>query len=961
MMTVAQPGTTGQLSKYHQKDDYYLKEKGEWQGRGAEILGLTGEVKPEDFHAVLDGKHPETGVQLRPRNGEKIRAGLDLVFSAPKSVSILALGDKRIKELHDQAVKTSLEYIEKHNVQAREQNEGVRRALHTGKAVFAKFDHLTSREMDPQLHTHSVLMNLTQTDAGKWKAIHNDSLFFDQVKLGQIYRNEFANLLQKDGYAIRISDRKEGFFDIVGVDENLIEKFSSRRAQVIAKVEEYKASGKYADASEPRLFELAALGSRAAKPDSVDKALLKETWLETIYQSGNSLQEMLSASKMSSRQREAFEKSSWTDHHLLRASRLITDHEAVFPKIEIVSETARLSLGKNSLSDIEASFKKLQTEGPIINLGERESSLNSINYFSTKEMMAIENEIVNFVNASKNKYTPSFSQTEIDTFLDKQNQKRDWRFTDGQRKSVHTILTSPDQVNIIQGDAGTGKTTYLEVVKELSEQKNMSVLGVGFTGKSAASLKQIGIEAMTINALLNQDIRFVEPRPERISIMDRIASFLKSEKKENNFSFEIEKGSTLIIDEASMTGNKQIFELLKLADKGNLKVIIQGDKKQLPSISAGRMHDILQHKTHVEKVFLNESVRQKKLSDAHENIKAFHENGLEGVLENLNDQGNVIHFTRKDVLIDELRNEFLKERQSGSVLVLVDQNELRERLNKKLREALVNDGKVSGKGFTLKTLSPASITSKDSVYANSYAEGQQILLHEKTGDFEKGSYEISEIDNTQNVIRLKDARGKIKPLITDHHGEKISAYDVAEKQFSKGDKIVFLKNDRRLGVENGNIGLIEKIDRTGNLTVKVSGKTITFSTTDDGENLKYNYIDHGYAVTVHKSQGSTVDRTIYLHDSSSGIPSANSLYVAMTRSRQSTKIFTQSQKLLKKHSDKWIEKTSTLDDYEHKNFHVREFLKANLEMEGKGTSAKKDQDHSLKINQSKENSIEIEM
>ena len=960
-MTVAPPGTTGQLSKYHQKDDYYLKEKGEWQGRGAEILGLLGEVKPEDFHAVLDGKHPETGVQLRPRNGEKIRAGVDLVFSAPKSVSILALGDKRIKELHDQAVKTSLDYIEKHNVQAREQHEGVRRTFHTEKAVIAKFDHLTSREMDPQLHTHSVLVNLTQTESGKWRAIHNDSLFFDQLKLGQIYRNELANLLQKDGYAIRITDRKQGFFDIVGVDESLIEKFSTRRAQVKAKVDEYKASGKYADASEARLYELAALGSRAAKPDSVNKELLKKDWMEAITQSGNTLEGMLSASRMNSRQKEVFEKSNRTDTHLMKASRLITDHEAVFPKIEIVSETARLSLGKNSLQDIEASFKKLQTEGPITNLGERESRLNSTPYFSTKEMMAIENEIVHFVNASKNKYAPSFNTKEVDTFLDKKNKKRDWDFTQGQRKSVHTILTSPDQVNIIQGDAGTGKTTYLEAVKELSGQKNMSVLGVGFTGKSAASLKNVGIEAMTINSLLNQDIKFVDPKPARLSMMDRVLSLLQSEKKEKDFSFEVERGSVLIIDEASMTGNRQIFELLKVAREGNLKVIIQGDKKQLPSISAGRMHDILQHKTGVEKVYLDESVRQKKMSNAHENIKAFHANGLAGVLDNLNDQGNVIHFTRKDVLIDELRNEFLKERQSGSVLVLVDQNELRDRLNKKLRQALIDERKISGKGFTLKTLTPASITSKDSIYANSYTEGQQILFHEKTSDFKKGHYEITEVDNTQNIIRVKDAQGKTQSLKADHHGEKILAYDVSEKQFSKGDEIVFLKNDRRLGVENGNIGVIEKIDRTGNLTVKVSDKTVTFSTNDDGDNLKYNYIDHGYAVTVHKSQGSTVDRTIYLHDSRSGVPSANSLYVAMTRSRQSTKIFTQSQKLLKKHSDKWIEKSSTLDDYEHKNFHVREYLKTNLEMEGKGTSIKKDRGHSLEINQAKENSIEIEM
>ena len=221
------------------------------------------------------------------------------------------------------------------------------------------------------------------------------------------------------------------------------------------------------------------------------------------------------------------------------------------------------------------------------------------------------------------------------------------------------------------------------------------------------------------------------------------------------------------------------------------------------------------------------------------------------------------------------------------------------------------------------------------------------------GALEKGGYEIVGVDNKHNVIHLKSQNGKIHPLSTDQYGEKISAFDVAEKEFSKGDEIVFLKNDKRLGVENGNIGVIEKIDRHGNVTVGLKNKTVTFNFNDHDDHLKYNYVDHGYAVTVHKAQGSTVDQTIYVHDSRSGIPSANSLYVAMTRSRQSTKIFTQSQELLKKHGGRWIEKTSTLDDYEHRHVPVKESLKVQ--------PLKNEKENSPSITRRQENCIEPEI
>ena len=287
MLSIGAVASAAQGASYYEKDGYYAKDDPEhreasaWFGKGAEALGLSGPVDPDTFRAVLEGKVPDgSGTELgrRGRDGEIThRPGRDLTFSAPKSVSIAALigGDGRIIDVHDRAVKAALAWTEKNAVETRMQDPETGRMVRTGgqKMVIATFRHDTSRNLDPALHTHSVLANMVQGEDGKWRTMANEKLYHSKMLLGAIYRNELAAGLTRLGYDIE-KTHADGRFEIAGVSREAIRAFSTRRAEIEAAMAE-RGLGDTAD--HPRHAERAALMTRAIKRE-VDRDELRRVW-----------------------------------------------------------------------------------------------------------------------------------------------------------------------------------------------------------------------------------------------------------------------------------------------------------------------------------------------------------------------------------------------------------------------------------------------------------------------------------------------------------------------------------------------------------------------------------------------------------------------------------------------------------------------------------------------------------
>jgi conjugative relaxase-like TrwC/TraI family protein len=256
MITISKPLSSGQAKTYHRedfgnaRDNYYTEGeriRGQWQGQLAAEWNLTGEVKEEQFARLADGQHPETGEQLvrhqvaREYGNERDeivktmehRAGWDATFSAPKSVSLTALvgGDERVREAHRESVRVALDEME-HYVQAR--MGGNQPAETTGKWVAAKFEHDSARPVEgyaaPQLHTHVVFFNLTETEDGKAHALQPQELYRTQQYATAVYRSELAGRLKELGYEIEAG--RSGQPEIKGYTREYVEASSPRRREI---------------------------------------------------------------------------------------------------------------------------------------------------------------------------------------------------------------------------------------------------------------------------------------------------------------------------------------------------------------------------------------------------------------------------------------------------------------------------------------------------------------------------------------------------------------------------------------------------------------------------------------------------------------------------------------------------------------------------------------------------------
>ena len=279
--------SAAQGTSYYEKDGYYAsddpehREASAWAGKGADALGLTGPVDPDIFRAVLEGKVPDgSGRELgrRDRDGKLLhRPGRDVTLSAPKSVSLVGLvgGDARIVDVHDRAVQATLAWIEGNAAETRMKDPATGRMVREGgqKMVAATFRHDTSRNLDPQLHTHAVIANMVQGEDGKWRSMANEKLYESKMLIGAIYRSELARGLSRLGYGIE-KTHSDGRFEIAGVSRETIDAFSTRRAEIEAGMAE---RGMGSPSDNPRLAERAALMSRAAKRD-IDRNELAGVW-----------------------------------------------------------------------------------------------------------------------------------------------------------------------------------------------------------------------------------------------------------------------------------------------------------------------------------------------------------------------------------------------------------------------------------------------------------------------------------------------------------------------------------------------------------------------------------------------------------------------------------------------------------------------------------------------------------
>jgi conjugative relaxase-like TrwC/TraI family protein len=512
--------------------DYYVEDldhQGQWMGQGAEALGLEGAVDRDEFQLSLAGY--VAGHEVKNAGKENRQMGWDLTFSAPKSVSIVWAGadtqhKQEIELAHQRAVGCAFEYLEANTFTRR----GAGGATHEdAKLVASRFNHYTSREGDPQVHSHVVVSNFSVREDGTVGTIDSRTFYENKMAAGALYQVELAWQMQKLDY--KVEQGIKGTFRLTNVTQEAERVFSKRDKQIDTLSKE-RGIESYAGTRG------IVLATRANKVNC-DLSEREETWGQEAREHSVHL----------NIERDLPDKILVkNDNQILsEVSQKLTVGHSTFKENSLLRETARSSLGSRSGAEVLGLVQEAKGRGYVVSL---ENGL-----LTTPDMAKVELDIMARVERMVNyqHYGANDDQVIKNGIPVGEGKKMDFSYE--QRVAIR-IATQAGGLAVIQGLAGTGKSTMLGAVKECYDREGWKVQGIALSGQAAQNLqKEAGIESKTI------------------------ASWLPHQK--------IDSRTVVIIDEAGMVGSRQMADVIQKVEMARAKLILVGDERQLQPIAAG--------------------------------------------------------------------------------------------------------------------------------------------------------------------------------------------------------------------------------------------------------------------------------------------------------------------------------------------------------------------------------------
>ena len=868
MLTISKPLSAGQARAYHQEEfsnaqeNYYSEGdpiRGEWHGKLAEKWGLHGGVQEEQFQRLSDGQHPITGEQLvryqtareyMDKQGNTVkamehRAGWDATFSAPKSVSLTALvgGDERVQEAHRASVGVALDELERY-VQAR--LGGNLPPETTGKWVAAKFEHDSARPVKsyaaPQLHTHVVLFNLTETENGEIRPLQPQELYRTQRYATAVYRSELAHRLQELGY--EIEHGKCGQPEIKGYSREYLEASSPRRKQI----EEHLAKENQRGAG---AAQIAAHQTREAKIE-LSHEEMQRRHKDMASEFGNQPEHVKAEA-----QDRAHEVSQESGENIAHSAGTFArernfERDAVADERALLTDALRRSMGGATLAQAKADFEERIKYGEFVEAQKKGSAPGRA--FTTAEMIAFEQDTINTMRAGQDEH-PALATFGTRRAI------RETRphLSDTQRRAVEQILSSRDQMTALEGVAGAGKTTSLVAIREAAEREEYIVKGLAPTSRAAQKLAEGGIRSTTLQR--------------------HLAPSVEGQDQRKHF---------YILDESSLASTRQMNELLHRL-RANDRVLLVGDTRQHQAVEAGRPYQQLQE-AGIQTARLDEIVRQKDPA-LKEVVEKLSRGQVRQAMEKLDSGGRVHEIADRDERIAVIAHEYAK--QPKGTLVVSPDNQSRMAINQAIHYAMQDTDQMPYREHRMRVLvARQEITGADRQWATQYEPGNVVRYTKgsKTLGIAPGEYaRVESVDEKQNHVTVERENGQ-RQSYDPRRLQGVTLYREAERAFSEGDRIQFTAPNREQYVANRELGTIEKLDDSGNLRIRLdSGRSIAF-------NIRENpHLDCGYAVTSHSSQGQTADRVLIHVDTEQGgekLINRRFAYVAVSRARYDAQIYT---------------------------------------------------------------------
>ncbi|HEY1476273.1 MAG TPA: MobF family relaxase [Chthoniobacterales bacterium] len=889
--------------------DYYAKDVGTWGGRGAELLGLKGDVKRKDFVALANNRWPgadgerltarmnktrlegvrdkKTGLpKIDPETGtaqkrevSNRRSGYDFTFSVPKSVSIyLAVNeDKVVEEMIAEALDETMAAI-----QARMETK-VRKGYQqdnrfSPNLVYAKFVHAETRPVDgipdPHYHVHVFAMNATFDEAEKeWKALEVGNTVGDRTFYEAHFNHLVAAKLEGAGYGIR---RTEHHFELASVSRELVEKFSRRTRQI-----EQLARDKYT------VLESQARALMKSTNMAFDDAFahvvteIGGNWDKWKSELGARKRESKGSAKYKARQElVTYWQSEMTSQEL---ASLRPECVKSAPSQNLLDARAAKELAIRHLFEQLSLRRELHVAGMLlrrgiarVSIGEALAWVKSDPRFirpdpdgrllTTREVRDAENKMIRLAAEGQGKHKAL-------------NGGKEWVIrnplvagSEEQTKAVYHVLASKDFVISFKGPAGVGKTELMtEAVTAIESLSGNRVIVLAPSSPCVEVLRAQGFaNANTLQQFqLNRDLQ------------------------------QAAIGQVLWVDEAGFLSVRQMLELQEFAVVHDCRLIVTGDTKQHHSVQWGDALRILERSGAIAQAVLTKIYRQRipELREAIEDLSKGRTGEGFDKLDKFGAIREIAGDASRQAAIAEKQMEALTARRS-SLIIAPTHIECRA-IAGAVRQAMKEQGLLSGTEHSVTRLQRLNLTDSQQRDAVTYEAGQIVEFHRiasgavrrgvKEKRFKSGEqWEVLGREEGAVIVR-KDGVEKQLPL---DQANKFCVFEREKIDIAIGDQVRFTKNVKHRGQKflNNELRTVVGVDE---------GK-IRF---DKGEivlNGSALHIDQGIAITSHASQAKTVDQVIISVPVRS-FSQANEaqFYVSMSRARSAMHVFTDSKVALR--------------------------------------------------------------
>jgi conjugative relaxase-like TrwC/TraI family protein len=552
-----------------ERGDYYLSPDGEptqapgqWLASPDTLarLGIEGNtVEGRDFISLMEGKHPRSGRWLRQAGSNGARGGgIDLTFSAPKSVSaVWALADesqrREIEAAHAAAVNETLAHLTDTVPTVRRRSHGQVFEEPARDVVAAEYRHTTARGVletdapDPQLHSHVVITSAIRDD-GKIVAVASRPIFRSARELGAYYRSSLAHQLQQRGYAIeRGTGKHSRYFEIAGVPRGLLDAFSSRSREVARAAERFRA--KWGHAPERGELRQLKLENRKAKV-LITRADLQQAWNDTAARfefAGEQPGRLLGAAV------EPPPEGPLED----RVEQRLTERAATFEPGEFRAVLLEQSVGELSPSDALDLSRAMIAERRVLPL---EGGLMTTLAVRAREQ-AIERRFTALAAGGGRDVGVQARALASDQIAERISGR-----LSAEQAHALEVITGPERAAILVGPAGTGKGVVIDAAARAEQHVGNRTLGIAVSGSTAQRLSQdspaLAGQTLTLDALVSRVQRG---------------------------QLAVDQHTTIYFDEAGMADTDRLSRLTQVVEQAGSKLVAIGDAAQLPSIGAGGM------------------------------------------------------------------------------------------------------------------------------------------------------------------------------------------------------------------------------------------------------------------------------------------------------------------------------------------------------------------------------------